>query len=141
SGVARVADQPVGARVDDAVVRLYDDRELEETAELVDGPSAEGESHPLDAEPECNRPPTRARQHEVARVRRGHAEPDAGEQCERQQDDTAVAIGPSPARANREHELEHRPGDDSQPDEGHGRRVVYSQRLHWEQAAKTEQSG
>ena len=112
-----MADQPVGAAVDDPVVGLDDDGELEEAAQLVHGPSPQREPDCEHGEPERQRPPTRAGQREGRRA--AGSEHARGRARRRTDNVSGTKLRSRPARtagANRQHELEDRPAAGTQPD-------------------------
>src|SRR5947208_2395686 len=105
-----MADESVGAAVDDSMVGLDDNRELEEATQLVHGPGPQSEPGREHGEADNDGPPAGAWQREIAAPGGQHPEANSREDRQGKRDEASIAVlGVAPARAKRERELEEPP--------------------------------
>src|SRR6476660_1033744 len=116
--IAWMADEPVGAAVDDLMVGLDDDGELEEATQFAHGPRPQSKSGCEHGQPERHGPPTRPWQREIAAPPSSqHSEADSREHRQRKRDEASITVlGVASPRAKRQRDLEDPPGPSAQPE-------------------------
>src|SRR6266511_4178384 len=124
--VAGMADQPVGAVLDDAMVLVDDDRVAEEAAERPDRPDAKHDPEGEDTEAGERRPPPRAGKRQgLHRGRHENAEPDAADEGGGQHRFARVArLGVAHRGLQGERTLAQQPGREQDPEDDLRRAAV-----------------